>query len=363
MINAYTIMMALVLLLGLLMHGDKKGNRKYILLSCAIMFVILGLRDVTLIGNDTRSTYLSNFHRMVDRSWESMLQSYAFDGNSCYYLFAKLFNVITNNNYQYYITITSALMMLVYAHFVQRYSVSPVQSFCYYWGLLLFLFMFSALKQAFAMTILLLAFDAVVDRKLLKFLFLTILASQFHFPALVFLPAYWIAMLRPGRYFIFLLAVLLLVTYLFRNQLLTLMMNAYEDDTGSEYTLSGRFFSTKVFIMLIIVIAAVILRRPTLENRTYNILLEFVSISIVFQTFCTYDNIFERLADYYFQFSVVLIPMIFERDIHSESILSNRLDVVVKTVAPYLFSAFGVWRYADIIQIDATHFLPFRFYF
>ncbi len=365
MVNAYTIMMAFVLLLGLFMHGEQPGNKKYIWISCLLMFCLLGLRDVTVIGNDTRSSYLWNFHRLANSTLTSMLQTYKIDNNPCYYLFAKLMNMLTHDDYQMYIIITAALMLIVYAHFITRYSTSPIQSFCYFWGLLLFLFIFSGLKQSFAMTILLLAFDAVVDRKPIRFILLVLIASQFHFPALIFMPAYWVAKMHPGRYFIVLLAGMLVLTYLFRDQLLTIMMRAYEDDTGEQtYSLAGsRFLSTKALIMLVIVVAALILRRPTPEDRVYSILVEFVAISIVLQTFCAYSNIFERLADYYFQFSVLLIPMVFERTENAESLLPPDLDDTVKRIAPYLFSGFGVWRYANIIQADAGHFLPFKFFF
>ena len=142
------------------------------------------------------------------------------------------------------------------------------------------------------------------------------------------------------------------------------MMNGYEDDTGSTYSLGGAtFFRTKSLIMLVIVLSGIVLRAPSTDDQPYLLLIEFTAIAVLFQTFCAYNNIFERLADYYFQFSVVLIPMIFDRKEKARGFLSARTDEVVKTVAPFLFSGFGVWRMADMILTDAAHFLPFRFYF
>ena len=364
MINEFTIMMALVLLLALLMRGNKAGNWKYIFFSCLLMFCLLGLRDVTKIGNDSRTSYLYSFYNASSRDIGSYFSSYSFEGNLGYRLLEKIMNTLTNRDYQLYIAIQAAFFMLVFYHFILRYSVSPVQSICYYWGLLLYLFMFSGLKQAMAMTTLLLAFDAIIDKKPIKFLILVFLASQFHFPAIIFLPAYWIAKLKPGRYFILLLLGLLLLTYIFRDQLLTVMMNAYEDETASgEYSIQGtRFFTNKAIIMFVIVIVALLVRQPDDRDRTYSIILELVSVSIVFQTFCTYSNIFERLADYYFQFSVLLIPMVFEHNVESKSLLPWRLDTIIKSIAPYLFSAYGVWRFASIVRYD-DHFVPFRFFF
>ena len=50
------------------------------------------------------------------------------------------------------------------------------------------------------MVFVLYSFDAIVDRKLLRFLILMAVASVFHYPALVFLPAYWIANMKVGKY-------------------------------------------------------------------------------------------------------------------------------------------------------------------
>ena len=346
MMNIYTWMMALILMLALFMRGGEKKNRAFIFLSCLLMFCVMGLRDVTVIGNDSRTTYLWNFHNIASTEWESLFQNYSMQKNSGYFVFSKAMNVLTKNNYQLYISLISAFMLIVFAHFIYRHSTSPIQSLCYYWGLLYYVFIFSALKQALAMTF-------------------VILAAQFHFPALIFFPAYWFAKIKPGRYFVILLAVILLLTYIFRDKLLTMMMNAYEDETAEgTYSIAGtRFFTTKAVIMLVIVIVAILLRRPTVEDRVYSILLEFTAIAIVFQSFCTYSNIFERLADYYFQFSVVLFPMVFEQKTDSHSILNINMDRTVKSVAPVLFCAFAVWRFADAIHLDATHYLPYRFFF
>ena len=364
MINAYTIMMAVILLLGLLMRGNRAGNWKYVWLSCLLMFCILGLRDISTIGNDSRTSYLWTFRGLANRDLSQILQEYSFENNSGFFVLMKLIHMLTDGDYQLFVIIISAFIMLVFAHFINRYSPDPMQSFCYYWGLLLYLFMFSAQKQALAMTFVLLAFDAILKRKLIRYLFFVFLAVQFHYPALVFLPAYWLPLMKPGKHLLLIYAAAILLTFVFRDQILTFMMNGYEDDTGSTYSLGGAtFFRTKSLIMLIIVLSAVVLRPPSAEDQLYLLLIEFTAIAVLFQTFCAFNNIFERLADYYFQFSVVLIPMVFDRNAETRSLLPARTDEVVKTVAPFLFSGFGIWRMADMILTDAAHFLPFRFYF
>jgi hypothetical protein len=356
-------MMAIVLLLALVMHGNKKACTWYILISCLLMFCILGLRDAYTIGNDSTTSYLHLYERLGKTSWGDIYSSSKDGYNIGFSYLMKIVYSISGGNYQTFIVLTSAIIMICFAHFVKRYSVSPVQSFCYYWGLLLYAFTFSAEKQGIAMAVLLLAFDAIIDKKVLKFILLVILASLFHFPALVFMPAYWIAKIRIGRSYYLTLAAILILTYIFRDQLLQLMMDVYGNEEES-YSMEGiRFLGNKVIIMLIIVVAALLLRTPTRDDRIYNILLEFMGIAIVFQTFCGYNNIFERLADYYFQYATVFIPMVFDKAENRNRYFSESTNFIIKTAAPYLFCAFGVWRYADYIQAASDVFLPYVFYF
>ena len=179
---------------------------------------------------------------------------------------------------------------------------------------------------------------------------------------MIFFPAYWFAKIKPGRYFVILLAVILLLTYLFRDWLLTTMMNAYEDETTEGiYTISGtRFLTNKAAIMLVIVVVAIALRRPTAEDRVYSIVLEFTAIAIVFQTFSTYSNIFERLADYYFQFSVIFVPFFFK------AINEDRLELMktdLLKIGGLALDLFCLLRFNDVVTRTASRLLPYQFFF
>ena len=232
--TVYHWLVVLVLVLALLVHGERKRNLTYILIVAALMYGVYGLRDVYTIGLDTTSSYLHHFESMEETEREDLSDFFdwlgiseednqddtARVGHSRHFLFEWLMKLgydWTDGDYQLFISLVSLFIMIVFAHFVFRHSPSPVQSFLLYFGLLFFTFNISALKQSVAMAFILLAMDAVIDRKLFKFLILTLVASMFHFPALVFLPAYWIAGMKPGRTYLILLAVAFAITYLMRD--------------------------------------------------------------------------------------------------------------------------------------------------
>ena len=354
--NMYVGMMAAVLVLAYVMRGDKPENKDYIWLSCLLMFALCGLRDVYSIGIDSATSYVSIFRRLGETDWADIPQ-----GNNMgfTYLF-KLCHTLTGGDYQRFYMLYTAFLMVIFGRFVSKYSPSPVQSFCFFWGLLCYIFLFDGIKQGIAMGFITLAFDAIVEKKPLWFALLVYIAWWFHAPALIFAPAYLIAMMKPGRMYLLFLAALLAFTYTFRDRILELMLEFY-DTTIYDYEM--RFLANKVIIMLGIVAAALVLRPPEEDDRVYGILLQFMGIAVVIQTFASYNNTFERLANYYFQFCVAFIPLVFQTDTRRSQLLDLKTEAMAKQLAPWAFCAFGVWRFANYITSNAWVWLPYRFFF
>ena len=354
--NMYVGMMAAVLVLAYVMRGDKPENKDYIWLSCLLMFALCGLRDVYSIGIDSATSYVSIFRRLGETDWADIPQG----NNMGFTYLLKLCHALTGGDYQSFYMLYTAFFMVIFGRFVSKYSPSPVQSFCYFWGLLCYIFLFDGIKQGIAMGFITLAFDAIVEKKPLWFALLVYIAWWFHAPALIFAPAYLIAMMKPGRMYLLFLAALLAFTYSFRDRILELMLEFY-DTTIYDYEM--RFLANKVIIMLGIVAAALVLRPPEEDDRVYGILLQFMGIAVVIQTFASYNNTFERLANYYFQFCVAFIPLVFQTDTRRSQLLDIKTEAMAKQLAPWAFCAFGVWRFANYITSNAWAWLPYRFFF
>lgn len=359
--NVYMIMATLILLLALLMRGDLPQNKKYIVWSCLIMFVVYGLRDTYSVGNDTTSSYLLAFQNMETTTWAQLRENTELSENYVWRLTLKLGYELLNGDYQLFISLISAFVMLVFGRFIYRYSASPVQSFVYYWGLWFFTFNFSALKQSIAMALVLLAFDAVVDKRLIRFLIFAAIASLFHFPAIVFLPAYAIATLNPRKSFLVVLALLFMGVYLWRDQILDFMVQFYYDNRTFEG--QDRFLTGKVMVMLLLVLSAYFLRPPQKKDRVYAISLQFVALATVIQLFSVYNNVFERLADYYFQFSVIFVPFILDRGRVWKEGTQQTGKGLATSVAPFILGALCLYRFYDIVTREASMLLPYQFFF
>ena len=356
--TVYYLLVFGVLAAAAFLHGGRPKNKTYILLACLMMFAVYGLRSAYLLGSDTPSSYLHMYQRMPTTDWQSVNPFARGEYNTLFYFTAKIFAEL-HLDYQIFVSSIAAFVIITLGHVLFRYSVNPLQSILYYFGLMFFTFHFSALKQSIAMAVLLWALDGIVDRKLLKYLLLVALAALFHFPSAVFLPAYWISKIKSGRMYVVFLLVALVLVARFREQILRLMVSFYE--TGISVT-GARFIGNKVIVMLAIVGAGFLLRLPTKEDGLYTTLLQFMGVAILFQTFAYYSNTFERLADYYFQFGILLIPMIFERGADRTTIIPPRAIATVNDVGSLAFCGFAIWRFLDVIAADPT-LTPFKFFF
>ena len=356
--NIFMMMAVAVLVLALLMRGDVPQNKKYIILACLLMFALYGLRDAYSIGNDSSSSYLHSFQEMETTTWAELREGRDLNDNLFWRMLVKLGYIVFAGDYQLFIAVISAFVMIVFGRFVYRYSASPVQSFVYYWGLLFYTMNFNVLKQSLAMSLVLLAFDAIMARKLIRYLITIAIAAMIHFPVLIFLPAYWIVDLNPRKEFPVLLVIALGAIYLWRDQILNFVVQFYYEDRVFEG--EERFLTGKVMVMGALVLIAYFLRPPEKENRVYSASLQFVAIATTIQLFSVYNNVFERLADYYFQFAVIFVPFIFDRRIRDKRKLEKSAII---TVAPYILTVLCLYRFNDIVTRENSYLIPYKFFF
>lgn len=136
---------------------------------------------------------------------------------------------------------------------------------------------------------------------------MTLLAGFIHMPALCFLPAYWLAKRKITFNTIVSYLLAGVVLYLFRTQAVNFIASFYyEDETFvlQESGLGGRFF-----MIIAILLCGLILKG--FQEQNFSMLFNLLAVAAIFQMLSGFDNIFTRLTDYYFQFSILYIPMLF----------------------------------------------------
>ena len=117
------------------------------------------------------------------------------------------------------------------------------------------------------------------------------------------------------------------------------------------------------------------------ENNVFSVLMYFMGIAAAIQTFCFYNNIFERMADYYFQFSILFVPLLLSRNSYgsnqvnadNKSQLNNAFEskgslvkysvgsIDISVIFYTIITVFCIYRYVTYM-VNSTFFSPFYFF-
>ena len=379
MINIYVVQIVLILFFGLLYRENKK---KFLTAAFISLFIVMALRNAKLVGNDSATSYYGEFLGIQN----AVLQW----PNPGLPFVMKIIRLFTSD-YQWVIITTSIWVCFAYYTMLVRYSENGFLSVMWFMGMLFYTFLFCILKQAWAMAFLCFAFDAIFKKKPMRFIILVVIASLFHFPALVFLPAFWIAKLRVNKAFPILMFMMLVFVFVFRTQILNFMTSAYSKGEG-DYSSDVQFFGAKfVFMVLMLAFGFYQYYKHNYNNdigiNRFSVLLYFMGVAAVIQTFCFYSNIFERLADYYYHFSILFVPLILSRkdfDVNqtdytnqsqvgynyysSLSIKRKKItnytieDIDIISVLSFVIIVFCVWRFVSYTSSGAESLTPYYFF-
>ena len=288
-------------------RGTVPQNKKYIIFAVGMLFLVLALRDIR-VGSDL-GRYQTHYTTCSTLSWPRVFDMYEWNCIG-FYCLNKIHSMIFGYNYHSFLALLAIFEGTVIAYFIYKLSVNPMLSIILYMAMGYYAFAFSGLKQALAITFIMLAMIAITEQKLLRFIVLTCVAASIHLPAIIFIFAYFIAKLELNKRKLFLWVGFLVVMFAFRGQIAALLSDMY--DSPVEMTgISG--IGGKALMMTLFVLLGFIFRTPSKLHPTYQACFNFMLIAVALQYLAVYGNVFERLADYYFIFFVLYIPLVFQR--------------------------------------------------
>lgn len=208
------------------------------------------------------------------------------------------------------IFLIAAFLAITLGVLVYRYSPSPFWSYVMYLAMGFYISSMDILKQAIAMGFIMWAMMAVLEHRPGKFLLFVGLAALFHTPAMVFLVVYPFANKKIDIYYFLILAAVIAAVFLFRDEIVNATSDLYYEE-GMEFeaeaTLGG-----KTVVMVLILVLALVLRPLKQYDAAYCQLFNVMILAAIVQSFSVYDNVFTRLAEYFFQFVALFMPMMLQ---------------------------------------------------
>lgn len=318
----YWYIVAACIVFGMIMPQHGRRRKTYIMLMAALHAFISACRYQFLTGDLVK--YNTEFQ---DVRWFGYFSERVFrEGkNTGFYWLMKFLSDITNGNFQSLLIVTSVVIEIAVAILIYRYSTRPWLSYMVWNCFGFYIFGFSAVKQALAMAFIMIAGVYIFEEQPKKFLFFSLLAGFIHFPAFAFVPAYWIAQNKIKLPTVTMYIIVAAVIFAFRNPIVTFVTNLYyeEDELilASDATLGGRFF-----MMVLILLCGILIKG--FDDRKFEKLFNLLVVAAIFQMFSGFDNVFTRFADYYFQFSVLYIPMLFSSEETDQRLSSTNIKAM-----------------------------------
>lgn len=338
----YYIVLAAVIVLGVLMPQKGKYKKNYIITMALLHAFFCGFRDRLLTGDLQKYAY--EFLTIEKKDWfsDDVFQQ---GRNFLFFWYLKAVNLLSGGEFQLVLLIIAVVIEVVVAIVVYKHSPSPWLSYLVWNCFGFYIFGFSTIKQAFAMAFIMLAFSAIMDKKPLKFFLWTLVAGCIHFPAFIFLPAYIIARRKITVKSLTVYIIMAIAIFVFRTQIVDFIKDFYYEDT--EFSNNGGIGGR--FLMICVILFAGIMLKGV-NGKRFSVLFHIIAVAAILQLFSSFDNIFTRLSDYYFQMSIIFIPMIFtdfEDEVYADSLSNKRLyfGKKIKLLLIIALTVISVWYY------------------
>lgn len=302
--NVYWIIVAAVIILGMFLPQQGNSRKQYIIIMAVLHAFVCGFRYMYLTGDLKK--YAWDYSTMGNYGWFSD-EVFHEGRNAGFYWLMKLVSSITKGDFQIFLIILAVIMEVIVAMLIYKYSPKPWLSYLVWNCMGFYVAGFSLIKQSLAMAIIMCAMMCIFDKKPTKFVLLTLVAGFIHMPALIFLPAYFLANRKINIGTISGYAIAAAIIFVFRSSIVNYLADYYyEEETFKleSTNLGGRFM-----VIVLILLCGFFLKG--FQEKNYEKLFNIIIVAAILQMFSGFDNVFSRLSDYYLQFLVLFIPMIF----------------------------------------------------
>lgn len=272
-----------------------------------VISLFIGLRNPA-IGVDMPG-YLDGFHIAANTGWNEIFTVQILNFERGFIIFNKLLSYISSNNQMLCIG-CSLMAIMPFSLWIYKKSIYPLLSFVILVGLPCFAWYYSALRQMVAVGICVLALMKMQEKKICKFVALVLLASLFHYTAIIFLivyPVYWFRVNDNYRVLSFIVPPIIFV---FRRQLFTILKYVLNkghyniEETGA----IGLFLViTSIYIGLSILVLSI-----KVESTEVNGLLNILFLACLTQLFGSVNMLASRTTFFFIGVLVIVIPCIIE---------------------------------------------------
>ena len=332
-----------------------KNKKKYFYTCVAVamfFFLISAFKEIGFNnGTGDLINYNNRYGWLVSQSYSGLIELYVAQElkDIGFYLVAKVF-VDLGIPVSIWMGAIAFLFAASVGALLYKYSDNPTLSALIVLALY-FSFTITGLRQTVALSLVLIAYPLMVEKKLTKFIGLVVLAGFFHSSAWIFLPAYWIAKIRGNKKQFLIILISLLIAVFAPGIVRTLVANFAWTESMSRYaettvSLSWAGYIIQIFIYIFCIFFRGQLSKQARDQYEYiNPLLACMTIGICIQGFSGVIAEAFRASYYYSIGCIVVVPAV----ISGNRLWSNRRVMILIVAGSLLGYMFWSGAYKDLL--------------
>ena len=300
------LVIVLITFMFLVFKIDVKNNKKYLMTIFIILTLFLGIRGEN-VGLDM-GNYNEFFVSTLNNNWNHLFLYYNFEIG--FKIYTKLITLFTDN-FRIYIFITALISITGIYYYIKENSKNYFSSIFIFVTFNYYIYLFCTLRQAMAVSILLLAYNFLKKNNNIKFLLLVILATFFHKTAIVFLVLFLAKKIPYNIKLITIYIVSCLLLFIFKVPLINFFTNLLYSQYIDYGDMSGSGYTMIIFLFAIVIAICYIFRFKGKENN--KMLIYMLLLSIPFQILSTEQGLVARIVLYFTHSLIILLPNFIEQ--------------------------------------------------
>ncbi len=258
----YLLLVSAILFLPMVTEKIQNGKKVYFFAISALLIFFAGFRDMT-VGTDTKS-YVNGFLTCLPFSEVNWVEFAREEPEFLYFAYRSLVRQFTDN-YIWFLLPISVFYITVVARFIYKYSEYPSISFLVFLSMSYYAFSMAGIRQTIGYAFLLLATEALINRKRLLCCLFILIGGGFHVTSLLYFVILLIDIVPLGFIFVAVIGIASIVCYLNAMSFAQFFVEMFDK---SESYLKQEFGGNIVLGVVVMVCIAAILLHPDLFKKS-----------------------------------------------------------------------------------------------
>ena len=265
-------------------------------------------------------------------------------------VFTKFISIFTGN-LQIYLAIVAVISFIPIVYIISKYSKNVILS-CFIFACLgFYVHYFSGIRQMTALSILLLAFDQLYQKKYLWFVIITIIASTIHRSALFFIVIWPLSFIHLSFFAVIIVIMIFVGLMPFYQDIVLWILNVFFNSDYVSY-LEDEGQATTLFIVYTLFLLLSFIKKD--NNRQMGLLRMTVLIGVAGQSLGVLGSgAITRIGYYFNVFLMLLLPEIVD------SFKEQKTKVIINSIAIVLLCLFF---YLTTTSANSSGVIPYSFY-